>query len=172
MRMNNWRDGRRSRPPSGKTINFMPLNTPLDKVLMQIKDKVTLTWLDNLKGDLNKRPRNKYCYFHRYHGHDTSECYGLKQQIKALIKQGKLQRFARGGENPPRDLEPNQRVELKLRALLREIRVIVGGSTLAGSSKKAKKTYLWMVQSVQISGQQSKMTRVDNPTINFMEEDA
>jgi len=42
---------------------------------------------------------------------------------------------------------------------------------MVGSSKKARKTYLWMVQSVQISRQPPKMTRVDNPSISFIEED-
>ena len=125
-----------------------------------------------LKGDPNKRPRNKYCCFHQDHGHNTSECYDLKQQIKAFIKQGKLQRFVRGGVNLPRDPNPNRRVKERLRALFGEIRVIVGGSIMASSSKKARKTYLRMVQSVQISGWPPKMTRVDNPAISFMEEDA
>ena len=43
---------------------------------------------------------------------------------------------------------------------------------MAGSSKKARKTYLWMVQSIQISGRLHKTTSVDNPVINFTEEDA
>ena len=42
---------------------------------------------------------------------------------------------------------------------------------LAGSSKKARKMYLQMVQSVQILGRPSKVTRVDNPAISFTEED-
>jgi len=45
-----------------------------------------LTWPDKLKGNPNKRPSNKYYYFHRDHRHNTSECYDLKQQIEALIK--------------------------------------------------------------------------------------
>ena len=32
------RDVRRSRPPLRRTVNFTPLNTPLDQVLMQIRD--------------------------------------------------------------------------------------------------------------------------------------
>ena len=63
--------------------NFTPLNSLLDQVLMQIRDDVALTWPDKLK---SKRLRNKYCRFHRDHGHETSECYNLKQQIEALIK--------------------------------------------------------------------------------------
>ena len=43
---------------------------------------------------------------------------------------------------------------------------------MAGSSKKARKTYLCMVQSVQIFGQPPKATKVDNPTISFTKEDA
>ena len=57
-------DERRLKPLSGKMTNFTPLNTSLDQVFMQIKDDVALTWLDKLKGDPNKRLRNKYCRFH------------------------------------------------------------------------------------------------------------
>ncbi|XP_075659139.1 uncharacterized protein LOC142629022 [Castanea sativa] len=78
-RTNDKRDDRRSRPPSGRTTNFTALNALLDQVLMQIRDDVMLTWLDKLKGDPNKRPRNKYCRFHRDHGHKTFKCYDLKQ---------------------------------------------------------------------------------------------
>ena len=60
---------------------------------MQIKDEEALTFPGKLKGDPSKRPRDKYCCFHRDHGHDTANCYDLKQQIEALIRQGKLQRF-------------------------------------------------------------------------------
>ena len=40
------------------------------------------------------------------------------------------------------------------------------------SSKKARKTYLCMVQSVQISEWPPKATKLDNPTISFLKEDA
>ena len=60
---------------------------------MQIKGEGALTFPNKLKGDLSKRSRDKNCCFHRDHGHDTSDYYDLKQQIEALIRQGKLQRF-------------------------------------------------------------------------------
>ena len=53
---------------------------------MQIKDEGTLTFLGKLKSDPSKRSRNKYCYFHHDHGHDTADCYNLKQQIEAFIE--------------------------------------------------------------------------------------
>ena len=60
---------------------------------MQIKDKGALTFPEKLKGDPNKRSRDKYCRFHLDHGHNTADCYDLKQQIETLIRQGKLQKF-------------------------------------------------------------------------------
>ena len=60
---------------------------------MQIKDEGALTFPNKLKGDPSKSPRDKYCRFHRDHGHDTTDCYDLKQQIEALIRQEKLQKF-------------------------------------------------------------------------------
>ena len=32
-----------------------------------------------LKSDPSKQSRDKYCRFHRDHGHDTADCYNLKQ---------------------------------------------------------------------------------------------
>ena len=60
---------------------------------MQIKDEGAITFPEKLKEDPNKLPRDRYCRFHRDHGHDTADCYDLKQQIEAFIKQGKLQKF-------------------------------------------------------------------------------
>ena len=73
------RDERRSKPLGRRFTSFTPLNAPLDQVLMQIKDERALTFPGKLKSDLTKRSRNKYCRFHCDHGHDTADCYDLKQ---------------------------------------------------------------------------------------------
>ena len=80
------RDERHPKPLRGRFMSFTPLTTPIDQVLMQIKDEEALTYPKKLKGDPNKHLKDKYCRFHRDHGHDTANCYNLKQQIKALIK--------------------------------------------------------------------------------------
>ena len=50
--------------------------------------------------------------------------------------------------------------------------MIVGGITTAGSSKKAHKTYLRMVHSVQLTGFIPKLPRIDNPVIRFSKDNA
>ena len=60
----------------------------------------------------------------------------------------------------------------RLRSPIGDIRMIVRGTTTFGSSRKARKTYLKMVQNVQLTGFVSKMARADNPIIGFMKEDA
>ena len=50
--------------------------------------------------------------------------------------------------------------------------MIVGGSIMIGSSRKARKTYLRMVQNIWLTGCSPKLTRVDDLIISFTEEDA
>ena len=48
----------------------------------------------------------------------------------------------------------------------------MGGTAAVGSSKKARKTYLRMVQNVQLTGIVPKIARRKGPIIGFSEEDA
>ena len=73
------RDERRPKPPRGRFTSFTPLMAPVDQVLMQIKDEEALTYPGKLKGDPNRRSKDKYYRFHWDHGHDTTNCYDLKQ---------------------------------------------------------------------------------------------
>ena len=50
--------------------------------------------------------------------------------------------------------------------------MIVRGTTTTGLSKKACKTYLGMVQNVQLTGSVPKIARRESPIIRFSEEDA
>ena len=72
------REERHSKAPIGRFTNFTPLTAPIDQVLMQIKDEGALTFPGKLKGDPNRRSRDKYCRFHRNHSHDKADCYDLK----------------------------------------------------------------------------------------------
>ena len=131
-----------------------------------------MTWPNKLKGDPNKRSRDKYCRFHWDHSHDTSKCYDLKQQIKALIRQGKLQRFINKERIDPPQEQVGRRDGECPRPPLGYLRMSIGGTTVSGSSRKARKTYLRMVQNVQLTSFIPKMARVDNPIVEFSKEDA
>ncbi|XP_030964375.1 uncharacterized protein LOC115985578 [Quercus lobata] len=120
-----------------------------------------------MKGDPNKCNKNKYCHFHRDHGHDTDECYDLKQQIENLIRQGKLRNFL-GGDH--KDEKLKGKVEKPSQPSLGEIRVIIGGTSVRQSSK-SRKTYLKVVQNVQLSGQLPRMRGANEQAITFMDKD-
>ena len=50
--------------------------------------------------------------------------------------------------------------------------MIVGGTATTGSSKKARNTYLRMVQNVQFIGSVPKIAQRESPIIGFSEDDA
>ena len=132
------RDERRPKPPGGRFTSFTPVNAPIDQVLMQIKDEGTLTFLGKLKSDPSKRSRNKYYRFHRDHGHDTADCYDLKQQIEALIREGKLQKFvSKERTNTNLREQASRRDNEHLRPPIGDIRMIVGRTATTSSSRKA-----------------------------------
>ena len=116
------RDNKKS-APLARNQQYTPLNVSLEQVLMQIKDDPSLKWLEKMKGDPNKRNRNKYCRFHRDHGHDTDECFDLKQQVENLIRQGKLKSFLGQGH---KDEKLKGKAEESSRLPIGEIRVIIG----------------------------------------------
>ena len=124
---------------------------------MQIKNEPSLKWPKKMKGDPNKHNRNKYCRFHRDHGHDTDECFDLKQQIENLIRQEKLRNFL---GRDYKDEKLKTKVEESSRPPLGEIRMIFGGSS-TGQSSRSKKTYLKVVQNVQLSGRSPRTRNQD-----------
>ena len=82
-RMGEKKDRDNKKPGSSAwNQQYTPLNMPLKQVLMQIKENPSLNWPEKMKRDPNKCNRNKYCRFHRDHGHDTDEYFDLKQLIE------------------------------------------------------------------------------------------
>ena len=135
---------------------------------MQIKDDHSLKWPEKMKADTNKRNRNKYCRFHRNHGHDTNECFDLKQQIENLIKQWKLRNFL---GRDYKDEKLKAKVEESSRPPLEEIRMIIGGSS-TGQSSRSRKTYLKVVHNVQLFGRSPKTRTTNEQAITLTDEDA
>ena len=139
---------------------------PLKQVLMQIKNDPSLKWPEKMRGDPNKRNRNKYCRFYRDHGYNTDECYNLKQQIENLIRQRKLRNFL--GQKH-KDEKLKGKVEESSRHSLGEIRVIIGGIS-TGQSSKSRKTYLKVVQNVQLSARGPQISQQSHSQTQMLKE--
>uniref|UniRef100_A0A2N9HJY0 RNA-directed DNA polymerase n=1 Tax=Fagus sylvatica TaxID=28930 RepID=A0A2N9HJY0_FAGSY len=172
---------RRQEDRSGRGFNerfnhFTPLNAPVDHIFMQIRNDPALKWPGKLLTDPDKRPRDKYCRFHRDHGHNTEDCYDLKRQIEELIKQGKLQRFVERGQREGRPQGPRQQrppVEVLPRPPpLGEIHVITGGVAAGGTSRSSRKAYARQIHNVLVTQKMDKKPRLEDLPITFAEEDA
>ena len=70
-----------------------PLNTPIAQVLMEIKNEMFVKWPGKIKTNPNKRSKNKYCEFHRDHGHNTKNYFQLKEKIVNRIKREYLRKY-------------------------------------------------------------------------------
>ncbi|XP_075640399.1 uncharacterized protein LOC142612168 [Castanea sativa] len=146
----------------------------------EIQDQHYLQWPKPLHSSPNVRDKNKYCRFHKDHGHYTEDCRDLRGQIEELIQKGKLQKYVKKGE-PSRfkDEGKGQREpSIKNGAgtpqlpqdVIGEIHTIAGGPPSGGSCKSLKKACQRQVNSVHMLPP-FKQRRTDHD-ISFNEEDA
>uniref|UniRef100_A0A2N9EW67 Integrase catalytic domain-containing protein n=1 Tax=Fagus sylvatica TaxID=28930 RepID=A0A2N9EW67_FAGSY len=159
---------------TGKFNSFTPLNTPIDKLLMQIQDDPSLRWPGKIRSDPNSRPKNLYCRFHRDHGHLTEDCVALKEQVETLIRQRKLQKYVSRPNNarPPKPQGPKELTENPKPRIAEEIRTIVGGPAVGGISRTSRKAYTCQVHNIFVVQRTPKNIRLVDQIISFSEEDA
>lgn len=74
---------------------------------MKTENKKDLRWPKSLRADPAKLDKSKYIQFYKDVGYDTDDCQQLKDEIKFLIRKGKLIEFTKDGEknNERRDYE-------------------------------------------------------------------
>ncbi|GAV65345.1 hypothetical protein CFOL_v3_08860 [Cephalotus follicularis] len=72
---------------------FAPLLDTRTKILAVEQDKVPFQWPEKMRAPAENRSVEKYCRYHRDHGHDTEECRQLKNQIEDLIRKGHLRKY-------------------------------------------------------------------------------
>ena len=157
-----------------KFSSFTPLNTPIDKLLLQIQDDSSLQWPGKIRSDPNSRPKNLYCRFHRDHGYLTEDCVALKEQVETLIRQGKLQKYVSHSFNS-RPMKPpikKEQTENNRPGSVGEIRTITGGPASGGTSRASRKAYARQVHNIMVVQKPPKNARLDDQVISFSEEDA
>ncbi|GFY98091.1 hypothetical protein Acr_12g0006320 [Actinidia rufa] len=122
-------------PPRRPEFILPPLNAPVAQVLSEHEEFVK--WPGKIKTDPQKRNRNKYCEFHRDHGHNTEDCFQLKEQIADLIKRGYLRKYII--DHPPPN-SPERRYGDN-RPTAGNIQTIHGGFGSGGCSTSSRKRH-------------------------------
>uniref|UniRef100_A0A2N9H4Y6 Uncharacterized protein n=1 Tax=Fagus sylvatica TaxID=28930 RepID=A0A2N9H4Y6_FAGSY len=167
------REDRNRRGSNERFNHFTPLNAPVDRIFMQIKDDPALRWPGKLLTNPDRRAKDKYCRFHRDHGHNTDDCYDLKRQIEELIKQGKLQRFVERDQRegrPPQARPQRPPVEDRPRPPMGEIHMINGGMAadlpITFTEEDARKVVHphddALVVTLEIAGYSTRRVLIDN----------
>ncbi|XP_015931271.1 uncharacterized protein LOC107457613 [Arachis duranensis] len=92
------RDGSLSKAPRpfsrvGKFTNYTPLTLPIMEVYQQIAEKGILSKPRPLK-DRTGGNKSLYCDYHKGYGHQTQDCFDLKDALEQAIRDGKLNEFS------------------------------------------------------------------------------
>ncbi|XP_025702599.1 uncharacterized protein [Arachis hypogaea] len=87
------RKAARTFPRVGKFTNYNPLTFPITEVYQQIAEKGILPKPRPLK-DRTGGNKNFYCDYHKGYGHQTQDCFDLKDALEQAIREGKLPEFS------------------------------------------------------------------------------
>ncbi|XP_024024966.1 uncharacterized protein LOC112092623 [Morus notabilis] len=131
-----------------------------------------------LKSDPGWRNQSKYYRFHGESGHTTAECFDLRDEVKRLIREGRLNEYRadRRGNNNRRnnDRRDDQRQDNSPEPV-GEIRTIFGGPYIGGISRRAQKEYTREAKEkfnrrvMSVSGREVKAARYEEAEKIFSE---
>ncbi|XP_058075794.1 uncharacterized protein LOC131224287 [Magnolia sinica] len=93
-----------------------------------------------MKADPNHLDKYKYYCFHRNHGHNTTDCVDLKDEIETLIRKGHLRRYTKEERTALREEQEQSSNAVEEPV---EIRAIFGGSSGGVDSNRARKAHSW-----------------------------
>ena len=179
-RADRWNDegNKRREDKNPRPMKFTPLVMLVDQILIEIKDEPSLKCPRPFHSSPSMRDKRKYCRFLKDHGHYTKDSKDLKEQIKELIRKGKLQQYVKKGDSTKygqkgqhggfrRDEDHSLPCP---QTTLGEIKTIMGGPTAGGSFCSLRKSYQRQVNSVH--GLPPLKQRRTNQDMYFSKEDA
>jgi len=159
---------REHKPP--KFAYYTPLNANRGRILEEALSADLIPSLQRLPTPPNANT-NKHCRYHQNYGHNTDECWALKDKIEELIQAGHLRRFVRNtitrspprsprGRSPrrsPRNRGQRQRTDRsrsprwqdrRVTPVRRVINTIAEGFAGGGPSASGRKKHLRNIQAV------------------------
>ncbi|XP_022888949.1 uncharacterized protein LOC111404364 [Olea europaea var. sylvestris] len=80
-----------------ETLNPKRIGLPQEMVEHK---RYEFKWPPRIKSPLDAKDRNKYCNFHKDHGHTTENCMALQREIEALIKRRLLSSYVSSDKRP------------------------------------------------------------------------
>ncbi|KAL0438973.1 UNVERIFIED_CONTAM: hypothetical protein Slati_2380300 [Sesamum latifolium] len=86
-------DKERDPPYRPKFYKYMPLAMTKTKALMIVEKFNLLQWPRHTRFTPAKKYSSKYCKFPKERGHDTEDCYQLKDEIERLVRQENFKEY-------------------------------------------------------------------------------
>ncbi|KAL2238323.1 UNVERIFIED_CONTAM: Retrovirus-related Pol polyprotein from transposon [Sesamum indicum] len=129
-----------------KYHNYTPLPMSREKALMMVENADVLKWPRHTRYTPSKKFSNKYCRFHRERGHNTEECFQLKDEIERLMRQGTGREEPRRSRSRSRDRNPGPSKSMHAQATPNNaptkgvIYTIAGGSNSNSSNRDRKRS--------------------------------
>ena len=139
-----------------------------------------------MRAPIERRNMAKYCKLHKDRGHDTAECFQLRDKIEALIQEGYLQEYINRlvttgwhSANAPRVTTPANNVSTSNPndGPLHEVCTISRGHVV-GDSAKARKNSVRMSREITLRHQinmakyVAKLSRRENTVIFLTNDEA
>ncbi|KAL2250256.1 UNVERIFIED_CONTAM: hypothetical protein Sindi_2499300 [Sesamum indicum] len=134
-----------------KYHKYTPLNMTRAKALLMVEKKDVLKWPKHTRFTPAKKYSSKYCRFHRERGHDTEECYQLKDEIERLVRQGYFKNQvsknyhqgdrrsrSRSQERQPGDVATGGQ-KTRENAPVKDIIQTIAGGSIDGYSRRSRK---------------------------------
>ncbi|EXB29434.1 hypothetical protein L484_022105 [Morus notabilis] len=161
---------------------YHELTIGVEEVFNQVRRGNLLSRPEPMRSDPSRRNQNKYCRFHGDIGHNTNDCADFKDEIKWVIREGRLQDFkakrrpmndGHGGQNDSRCREENRRPEDREPVSI--IRTVPDGPYVRGDSRRSQKDYAYEARRVYPKRfwnlSTAKITKYISVDVTFNEED-
>ena len=73
--------------------SYKPLKKPANEVFLEVQHKGIILPSPEMRPSFKRNDSKDYCEFHKAKGHDTKDCFQLKNVVEDSIRRGYLKDF-------------------------------------------------------------------------------